>query len=65
MDWRLTFFILATSILWCAGRGYAKAPRPYKGNFADSSKYVDPTILEERMVDTRDAGNLNHIEDQG
>ena len=52
----MIFFILTVSILLCAGRGPAKV-------LADSNKYWKG--LEERMVDTRDSGNLNHIELQG
>ena len=63
MKRRIIFFILAASILLCAGRGHTKVPRPYEEVLADSNKYGKG--LEKRMVDTRDSGNLNHAEPQG
>ena len=55
----MIFFILATFILLCAGRGHAKVPRPYEEALADVNKFGKG--LEERMVDPRNSGNLNHV----
>ena len=52
----MVFFNLATSIVIGIGRGRPKVPQPYARDMVDSNKYGKK--LEERMVDTRDSGNL-------
>ena len=60
MEWKVVFFVFATSILAFARRGSAFVPRPYEELQSNLADKVEEEIAE-RNVNTRDSSGMLYL----